>query len=272
MELRLNGKVALVTGSSSGIGRGIAERFAASGADVTVTYHGNRAGADETAERVRAHGRRAEIVQVDVGDEAAVERLFAHHLAAFGRIDILVNNAGMGISGAIHELATADWERVLRTNLYGPFFCARLAARAMIERGEGGRILNIGSVHEEACWPNDGAYCVAKAGLRNLTRTQAIELGPHGITVNGIAPGMILTSMNRARPRRRGATSTHAAAQIVAPPRRSPRRRRQHGPLPRLRRRRLLHRRHLLRRRRLDAHLAPGLTVRRRRRPRGARR
>ena len=214
MELRLNGKVALVTGSSSGIGRGIAERFAASGADITVTYHGNRAGADETAEHVRAQGRRAEIVQVDVGDEAAVERLFAHHLAAFGRIDILVNNAGMGISGAIHELATADWERVLRTNLYGPFFCARLAARAMLARGEGGRILNIGSVHEEACWPNDGAYCVAKAGLRNLTRTQAIELGPHGITVNGIAPGMILTSMNQ----RALADEAHleaSAAQIV---------------------------------------------------------
>jgi len=214
MELRLDGKVALVTGASSGIGQGIAERFAASGAGVTLTYHGNKPGAEATAARIRAHGQRAEIVQVDVGAEAEVDRLFAHHLAAFGQIDILVNNAGMGIDGAVHELATADWDRVLRTNLYGPFFCSRLAAQAMIERGTGGRIVNISSVHEEACWANAAAYCASKAGLRNLTRTQAIELGPHGITVNGIAPGMIVTDMNP-RAQTDPAYLAEAAAQIV---------------------------------------------------------
>jgi glucose 1-dehydrogenase len=196
MELRLDGKVALITGSDSGIGQGIAERFAGSGADVVVHYHTDRDGAEETAATVRGHGRRALVVQADVGDEAAVDAVFTTIDDAFGRIDILVNNAGQGGGAPVHELDPALWDRVLRTNLYGPFLLSRQAARRMLDRGEGGRIINISSVHEEACTAGAAPYNVSKAGLRNLTRTQAVELAPHGITVNDIAPGMILTPMN----------------------------------------------------------------------------
>jgi glucose 1-dehydrogenase len=196
MDLRLDGKVALVTGSSKGIGRGIAEQLARSGVDVTITFENDASGAEETATVVREAGRRALVHQVDVADEAAVDALYAAHLAEFGRLDILVNNAGISIPGLLHEISTGTWDRILRTNLYGAFFCMRAAARQMILQGDGGRIITISSVHEEACNANGGPYCVSKAGLRNLMRTMAIELGEHGITVNGIAPGMTVTPMN----------------------------------------------------------------------------
>jgi glucose 1-dehydrogenase len=196
MERRLAGKVALITGSDSGIGRGIAELFAEHGVDVTVTYHTDRAGADETAEQVRAYGQRALVQQVDVGDPDAVERLFTAHDEAFGQIDILVNNAGIGMGGPVVDLPFASWERVIRTNLHGPFLCSQQAARRMVARGAGGRIIQITSVHEEACFPGGASYNASKSGLRNLMRTLAVELGPNGITCNSIAPGMILTPMN----------------------------------------------------------------------------
>jgi glucose 1-dehydrogenase len=214
MELRLDGKVALITGSDRGIGRGIAETFATSGADIFITYYQNKAGAEETAAGIEANGRRAAIAQVDVGVEDDVERLFAQLDEAFGRIDILVNNAGTGFYCAIHELSLEGWDRVLRTNLYGPFLCARQAARRMIAQCDGGRIINISSVHEESCWPNGGAYSASKGGLRNLTRTLAVELGEHGITANDIAPGMILTPMNR-RAMESSEYLAEAEAQIV---------------------------------------------------------
>ncbi len=258
MELRLDGKVALITGSDSGIGRQIAATFAANGADVTVTYHTDQAGAEETAAMVRANGQRTIVQQVDVGMPDAVERLFAAHDEAFGQIDILVNNAGMGIHGHVADLPFESWERVIRTNLHGPFLCSQQAARRMLARGQGGRLIHITTVHEEACSAGGAGYCASKAGLRNLMRTLAIELGPHGITSNSIAPGMILTPMNH-----RAATDPvylrEAEAQIVARRAGQPTDIAEHGPLPRLRRLQLLHRRHPLRRRRLDADLAAGL-------------
>ncbi|HEV2065893.1 MAG TPA: SDR family oxidoreductase, partial [Thermomicrobiales bacterium] len=136
-------------------------------------------------------------LQGDVGDPGDVNHMFAAIDDRFARIDIMVNNAGIGIGGALHEMPLEDWLRVLQTNLNGAFLCSQQAARRMIAQGTpGGRIINITSVHEEACATGGGAYNVSKAGIRNLTRTQAVELAPYGITVNNIAPGMILTPMN----------------------------------------------------------------------------
>jgi len=196
MEIRLDGKTAIVTGSSKGIGKGIAEEFGRSGAKVTVNYHGDERGAQETAEVIRAAGSEAIVVQADVSDEDQVEKMVDAHLAAFGRLDVMVANAGIGRNAKLHEMSTALWEEVIRTNLYGPFFCARRSAREMIRQGEGGRIITISSVHEESPSVGGGAYCASKGGIRNLMRSLALELGPHGITVNGIAPGMTVTPLN----------------------------------------------------------------------------
>jgi glucose 1-dehydrogenase len=199
LDIRLDGKRALVTGASSGIGRGIAEALAAAGADVGMNFHTGETGAAETARRVRALGRRAIMVQADVGDPEQVAAMFRRFDEELGSIDILIANAGQtSAPKPLHETSWDEWDRVLRTNLDGPFLCGREAARRMLARGVGGRIVNISSVHEEACnLPADGPYCVSKGGLRNLTRAMAIELGPHGITVNDVAPGMILTPLNQ---------------------------------------------------------------------------
>lgn len=197
MELRLDDKVAVVTGSDSGIGQGIAKAFAECGADVVVTWRTDRSGAEETARMVTDAGRRALVMQVDVGDGASVDALFAAVDEHFGRVDIMVNNAGISRGGLIHDLAFEDWMRVIDVNLNGTFRCSQHAARRMLAQGDGGRIINITSVHQEACSGTGSAYNATKVAIRNLTRTQAIELGPHGITVNVIAPGMIVTPMNK---------------------------------------------------------------------------
>jgi glucose 1-dehydrogenase len=197
MEISLAGKVAMVTGADQGIGRGIAEALAGSGADIFIAYHRNVDGANEVAAGIRKSGRRVEIAQVDVGMPDQVERLFGEFDKAFDKIDILVNNAGMGIHGYVKDQPFEEWERVIRTDLHGPFLCSQQAIRRMLAQEIQGRIINITSVHEEACWAGDAAYCVAKGGLRNLTRSMALELGEHGITVNNIGPGMILTPMNK---------------------------------------------------------------------------
>ncbi len=199
MEIRLDGKNALVTGASSGIGRGIARALAAVGADVAVNYRSNAPGAEETARYVREAGRRALCIQADVGDPAQVAAMFDRFDAELGPIDILIANAGQGSTPKpLHETSWDEWERVLRSNLHGVFLCGAEAAKRMVTMGNGGRIVNISSVHEEACnVPNGGPYCVTKGGVRNLTRAMALELGPYGITVNDVAPGMILTPMNQ---------------------------------------------------------------------------
>jgi glucose 1-dehydrogenase len=199
VEIALTDKIALVTGASSGIGQGIAVALAAAGADVAVNYRNNAAGAEKTARQVRETGRQSLLLQADVGDPDQVAAMFRRLDDEFGAIDILVANAGHGSAAKpLHETSWDEWDRVLRSNLDGPFLCGREAARRMVARGNSGRIVNISSVHDEACnLPQDGPYCVAKGGVRNLTRAMALELAAHGITVNAVAPGMILTPMNQ---------------------------------------------------------------------------
>jgi glucose 1-dehydrogenase len=198
MTGRLAGDVAIVTGSDSGIGRAIAAELAAAGADVCVTYHTDAEGADETRRMVEAVDRRALVLQVDVRDESAVEHMFDETVDRLGVPAILVNNAAVNADGTrVADMATADWDTVLRTNLYGPFFACRRFIRERRSAGGGGRIINITSVHEEIPMAGAGAYDATKGGLRMLTRTLALELADDRITVNNIAPGMILTPMNQ---------------------------------------------------------------------------
>jgi glucose 1-dehydrogenase len=196
--MELAGGTAIVTGSDSGIGQAIAAELALAGADVCVTYHTDEDGANETRGMVEAAGRRAIVVQVDVREEDEVERMFDRTIDALGMPAILVNNAAVNADGThVVDMETDAWDNVLRTNLYGPFFACRRFIRERRSEGGGGRIINVTSVHEEIPMKGAGAYDATKGGLRLLTRTLALEVAPERITVNNIAPGMILTPMNQ---------------------------------------------------------------------------
>ena len=196
--MKLQGKTALVTGADSGIGQAIAITFAREGADVVVHYGTDRQGAENTAQEIRQHGRRAEILQTDLDDAMRAQTLWEQTIERMDRIDILVNNAGTG-SDVQNSLDTPldDFIRVLHIDLISPWALSQVAAKHMIERGIQGSIINITSVHEEIPSPGGAAYDAAKGGLRNITRTLALELAPQGIRVNNIAPGMIATPMTK---------------------------------------------------------------------------
>jgi glucose 1-dehydrogenase len=198
MQVKLAGEVAIVTGSDSGIGQATAIELARAGADVCVTYHSDDEGGRETAAAVEATGRRAILLQVDVRTESDIERMFDETADQLGAPAILVNNAGINADGThVADLESDAWDNVLRTNLYGPFYACRRFIRERRSVGGGGRIINITSVHEEIPMAGAGAYDATKGGLRMLTRTLALELAPDRITVNNVAPGMILTPMNQ---------------------------------------------------------------------------
>ncbi len=198
MAGRLDGKVAIITGSDSGIGQATAVEFAREGADVVVHYLDDAEGATRTREGVEGTGQRAIVVQADISDEAQVGRLFDEAVQAFGHVDILMNNAGVDASGTpVAELSTEVWDTAIRTNVYGAFFCCRRFVQLRLAAGGGGKIINVTSVHEEI--PNAGGadYDCSKGALRNLTRTLALELAPNKINVNSLAPGMVLTPFNQ---------------------------------------------------------------------------
>ena len=194
--MRLTGKTALVTGSSQGIGRAIAVRFAQEGADVVINYNRTPGGAEEVLREVEATGRRGLIVQADISNTAEVRKLVATVVEHFGQLDILVNNAGIETHAPFWEVTEEDYDRVLNVNLKGVFFATQAVVRHLMQTRRSGKIINISSVHEELPFPNFAAYCASKGGLKMLTRNLSVELGPLGITINSIAPGAIETPIN----------------------------------------------------------------------------
>jgi glucose 1-dehydrogenase len=194
--MRLDGKTVFITGGSHGIGRGIAERFAREGADVAFDYGHDEAGANETAGAVRAAGRRAAAIKADLRDLGAINAMISDAVAKLGRLDVLVNNAGVEHKAAFWDVTEADYDRVLAVNLKGLFFATQAFVRHLRQTKRPGKVINISSVHEDLPFPGFTPYCASKGGVRMLTRTLAVELGPLGITVNGIAPGAIETPIN----------------------------------------------------------------------------
>jgi NAD(P)-dependent dehydrogenase (short-subunit alcohol dehydrogenase family) len=188
-------RVAIVTGSESGIGRAVAVALAAQGCDVGVTWYRDQRAAEITALEIRNMDRRVEVRHLDLTDLPAAADVIDELAEALGGVDVLVNDAGTGHSTPILDLDFGTWRKVLATDLDGAFLCLQRAARRMVAAGRGGRIVNITSVHEHQPRVGAAAYCAAKGGLGLLTRVAALELAEHGITVNAVAPGEIATPM-----------------------------------------------------------------------------
>lgn len=193
---QLDNKVALVTGSDSGIGRAIALLYAAEGATVVVNYAHSQQKAAEVQQLIEQKQGRCLVLQADVSQYDQAVGLVEKTVAEFGRLDIMVNNAGIEIHAPFLEVTEEQFDRVVALDLKGAFFCAQAAAKAMVAHKSPGRIVNISSVHEDLTMPQNVPYCCAKGGLRMMTRTVSIELAPHGITINNIAPGAVDTPID----------------------------------------------------------------------------
>jgi NAD(P)-dependent dehydrogenase (short-subunit alcohol dehydrogenase family) len=191
-------RVAIVTGSDSGIGKATAVALAQAGYDVGITWHEDEAGGKDTVREVEETGSRAELRQLDLSrlpdSTSAIEDL----IRALGGVDVLVNNAGKGHQASFLEHPLDAWREILEVNLTGAFLCAQIAARHMVEAKNRGRIINVTSVHEHIPLRGSSAYCASKGGLGLLTKVMALELAEHGITVNAVAPGEISTPMTGA--------------------------------------------------------------------------
>ena len=193
---RLDAKVALVTGGARGLGQTMARALAEAGADIALTGRSIGPSAEAASAIASATGRRAKAFVVDVTAAPDVDRLVSEVEAELGPIDILVNNAGVNVRGAIDQLSEADWDKVVDTNLKGPFLCARAFGPRMVRRGWG-RVINLGSILGSVALPGRAPYAASKAGVVNLTRVLALEWAGSGVTANAICPGPFATDMNR---------------------------------------------------------------------------
>jgi glucose 1-dehydrogenase len=192
----LEGKVAIVTGGNSGIGKAVVLALAEAGANIVIDYVANEQATEELERQVVALGDRAIGVEADVSKVEDLERLIGAAVDAFGRLDIMVNNAGIETRTSVLDTTEAQYDKVMAINLKSAFFGTQLAAKQMIAQGGGGRIINISSVHEDWPMPGNTPYCLSKGGMRMLTRTAGVELGPQGVTVVGVGPGAVATPIN----------------------------------------------------------------------------
>jgi glucose 1-dehydrogenase len=198
LNMRLAGKVAVVTGGDTGIGAAIVRALAIEGAAVVVDYVGDPLPAQAIVNELTLAGKRAKSFCANVADTSDVTQLMAHAVDTFGALDILVNNAGIEARYPFVQTPDDVWQREISVNLTGPFLCSRAAAQQMIVQGRGGRIVNISSIHEDIAAPTNAPYCAAKGGVRMLMRTVAVELAQYNITMNNVAPGAIDTPMDAA--------------------------------------------------------------------------
>jgi len=192
----VKGKVAIVTGGNSGIGKGIVLALAEQGAKVVIDYVANPQATEALEAQIAALGDKAIGVQADVSKVADIQRLVDTAVKEFGRLDVMVNNAGVETRSSILDTTEEQYEKVMEINLKSAFFGTQIAAKQMIAQGDGGRIINITSVHEDWPMPGNTPYCLSKGGMRMLTRTAGVELGPHGILVIGVGPGAVDTPIN----------------------------------------------------------------------------
>lgn len=195
--MKLQDKVAIVTGAGTGIGQAIALAFAEAGAAVVVDYVGKASVSADTIEKIAAMGKKSLGVDADISNPDEVNILIQKTVAAFGKLDIFVNNAGIEKKTAFVDYPLDEWRKIMAVNLTGPFLCSQAAAKQMIQQGKGGRIINISSIHEDLPMPTNAPYCASKGGLRMLMRTIAVELAPHQITVNNIGPGAVYTPIDK---------------------------------------------------------------------------
>lgn len=195
-RFRLDGKVALVTGGSRGLGKSMALAFAQAGARVAVAGRDQGAAERAAADVAGQTGSEAVGLACDVTRAESVDALVKQVIAGLGRIDILVNSAGINVRKPIQEFTDADWRQVVDTNLTGTFYCCRAVADHMIAQ-KSGRVINIGSMMGSIALPGRVAYCASKGGVHMLTKVLALEWAPHGITVNAISPGPFMTELNQ---------------------------------------------------------------------------
>jgi glucose 1-dehydrogenase len=192
----LQGKVAIVTGGNSGIGKAIVQYLAELGAQVVIDYRSHPEATEELEREIGSYGGCSFGVQADVSKLEDLQRLIDAAVAQYGRLDVMVNNAGVETRTSVLDTTPEQYDKVLDVNLRGVFFATQYAAKQMIAQGGGGRIINISSVHEDWPMPGNTAYCLAKGGVRMLTRTAALELAPHGITMVNVGPGAVATPIN----------------------------------------------------------------------------